>query len=317
MRPDRRSAWHWSQLGALRSDLIGVICVWCLVSFGHAWRVAQLREGAVLKLLNWLDFPGATLSLIALIICATAGQRPQLTRAEQMTAGGCNASKPLLLRNNSVRYPHEKAQGLSQAKFIEEAYSKREPVQNPKLRYFKPFEFFEHTGSPTAQSPTDARCFAFIGVAFRTTKQVSGLQNRTFEDSLHTLGKWFPAGGSTFLEKGSTLQLFQRDVPLRVGVSSVLRGRDFNSILGIKYARWLLAGYWSDTSIPMALMPTGNLELDRSSPVARARCSCRAASDASKKRKSPSRALRNSGGYNSLCFPANLLFEKLCLLALR
>jgi hypothetical protein len=62
-------------------------------------------------------------------------------------------------------------------------------VQNPKLRYFKPFEFLEHTGSPTAQSPTDARCFAFIGVAFRTTEQVSGLQNRTFEDSLHTLGK--------------------------------------------------------------------------------------------------------------------------------
>jgi len=64
---------------------------------------------------------------------------------------------PLLLRNNSVRYPHQKAQGLPQAKSIEEAYSKREPVQNPKLRYFKPFEFFEHTGSPTAQSPTDTR----------------------------------------------------------------------------------------------------------------------------------------------------------------
>ena len=77
---------------------------------------------------------------------------------------------PLLLRNNSVRYPHQKAQGVSQAKFIEEAYSKREPAQNPKLRYFKPFEFFEHTGSPTAQSPTDARS-SFIGVAFLTMEQ--------------------------------------------------------------------------------------------------------------------------------------------------
>jgi hypothetical protein len=25
---------------------------------------------------------------------------------------------------------------------------KREPVQNPKLRYFKPFEFFDHTTAP-------------------------------------------------------------------------------------------------------------------------------------------------------------------------
>jgi hypothetical protein len=48
--------------------------------------------------------------------------------------------------NNSARYPQQKTQGLPQAKFIEEAYSKREPVQHPKLRYFKPFEFFDHTG---------------------------------------------------------------------------------------------------------------------------------------------------------------------------
>jgi hypothetical protein len=116
-------------------------------------------------------------------------QRPQLTRAEQMTAGGCNASKPLLLRNNSVRYPHEKAQGLSQAKFIEEAYSKREPVQNPKLRYFKPFEFFEHTGSPTATEPDGCSLFRIHRCGLPHNGTVSALQNRTFEDSLHTLGK--------------------------------------------------------------------------------------------------------------------------------
>jgi hypothetical protein len=27
-----------------------------------------------------------------------------------------------------------------------EAHSNREPVQNPKPRHFKPFEFFDHTG---------------------------------------------------------------------------------------------------------------------------------------------------------------------------
>jgi hypothetical protein len=64
-----------------------------------------------------------------------------------MIAGGCNASKPLPLRNKSVPYPHQKTQGLPHAKFIEEVYSKREPVQNPRVRYFKPFEFFDHTGS--------------------------------------------------------------------------------------------------------------------------------------------------------------------------
>jgi hypothetical protein len=30
---------------------------------------------------------------------------------------------------------------LSSSTVLEEAYLKREPVQNPKLRYFKPFEF--------------------------------------------------------------------------------------------------------------------------------------------------------------------------------
>jgi hypothetical protein len=64
-----------------------------------------------------------------------------------MITGGRNVSKPLLLRNNSVPYPHQKTQGLPHAKFIEEAYSKREPVQNPRLRYFKPFQFFDHTGA--------------------------------------------------------------------------------------------------------------------------------------------------------------------------
>ena len=35
------------------------------------------------------------------------------------------------------------------AVWVEKAYSKREPVQNLKLRYFKPFEFFDHTGFVT------------------------------------------------------------------------------------------------------------------------------------------------------------------------
>src|SRR6266404_4045557 len=30
---------------------------------------------------------------------------------------------------------------------LEKPNSKREPVQNPKLRYFKPFEFFDHTST--------------------------------------------------------------------------------------------------------------------------------------------------------------------------
>ena len=38
---------------------------------------------------------------------------------------------------------------------VEEAYSKREPVQNPKRRDFKPFECFDHT--PLAEPPRPAK----------------------------------------------------------------------------------------------------------------------------------------------------------------
>ena len=174
-----------------------------------------------------------------------------------MTAGGCNASNPLLLRNNSVRYPHQKAQGLSQAKFIEEAYSKRAPVQNPKLRYFKPFEFLEHTGSPTAQSPTDARCFAFIGVAFRTMEQCRRSKTAHLKIPCTLLESDFLLAAQHSSKKDRRFNCFSGmclcALELAPFFEVEIQLHTWHQICSLTTCGLL----GSDTSIPMALMPTG------------------------------------------------------------
>ena len=86
------------------------------------------------------------------------------------------------------------------------------------------------------------------------------------ENSLHTLGKWFPVDGPRFPGRGSRLQLLRLDMASYVGVSSVHGCRNSIPRLALNLLNCLLRATWSDASIPSGLeMPTGRSKIIYSS----------------------------------------------------
>ena len=86
------------------------------------------------------------------------------------------------------------------------------------------------------------------------------------ENSLHTLGKWFPVDGPRFPGRGSRLQLLRLDMASYVGVSSVHGCRNSVPRLALNLLSCLSRATWSDASIPSGLeMPTGRFKIIYSS----------------------------------------------------